>query len=335
MFGGIAFVGLGLILMSYTTSIGIFYCAFVLIAIGMSGVSPTVMSTSVANWFRKKIGLATGIAFCGFSFGGLLVPLVVKLIDIYDWRPAAIIITVIIWVIGFPLALVIRHKPEQYGLSPDGEKSAAESVSEMSSEAVNDEVEISAKQAVKGRIFWHISVTVSLSFIGTAAFIIHVMPYLSNIGVDRSTAALVAMVASLITIVGRLASGWLGDKFNKIKVAIIFLVLSGLGPLIFSYVRAADTLLIFLSGILIGIGWGAISTIRTAIIRECFGRKSFGTIFGFSMGLTAVGVVLGPLLAGWIFDTYGSYRPAWLLFSCLVFIAVIVIATMPRKMRTT
>ena len=69
-------------------SLGMFYGTFALIAIGTSGLSPTVMITPLGNWFRRKLGLANGIMGCGFALGGLIVPIVVKLIDANDWRTA-------------------------------------------------------------------------------------------------------------------------------------------------------------------------------------------------------------------------------------------------------
>jgi MFS family permease len=84
-FGGII-TALGLILLSSVTSLGMFYAAFVLIAIGMSACSMTVLMTAVANWFRKSVGIASGIAVSGFGFGGLVIPLMVRLIDTYQWR---------------------------------------------------------------------------------------------------------------------------------------------------------------------------------------------------------------------------------------------------------
>ena len=81
--------------------------------------------------------------------------------------------------------------------------------------------------------------------------------------------------------------------------------------------------------ILFGIGWGSNLPIRAALLREYFGRSNFGTIFGFMTGMIALGHVVGPLFAGWVFDNWGSYRAAWLMFACLVFVASIITATTP------
>ncbi len=69
---------------------------------------------------------------------------------------------------------------------------------------------------------------------------------------------------------------------------------------------------------------------RAALLSEYFGRSKFGTILGFMMGMMALGSIVGPLLAGWVFDSWGIYYPAWLAFACLVFVALILMATTPQ-----
>ena len=123
MFGGIVVIGIGLTLLSYTTSLGMFYGAFALVAIGISSsASPTVTTTAVANWFRRKSGIAIGVMTCGFALGGLMVPVIVRLIDIVGWKSAIFVLGLIIVLIGLPLSLLVRHKPEQYGYLPDGDR---------------------------------------------------------------------------------------------------------------------------------------------------------------------------------------------------------------------
>ena len=81
--------------------------------------------------------------------------------------------------------------------------------------------------------------------------------------------------------------------------------------------------------ILFGLGWGSNNTLRTAMLREYFGMSRFGSIFGFIMGISALGGIAGPLFAGWVYDTLASYQIAWLTFAILVFASVIIISTTP------
>ena len=102
-----------------------------------------------------------------------------------------------------------------------------------------------------------------------------------------------------------------------------------LGLLFFSYVSSGGMWLLVPFIILFGVSWGGNATIRAALLREYFGRNKFGTIYGFTMGMIALGSFAGPLLAGWVFDNWGSYFAAWLAFACLIFAAMIIIATTP------
>ncbi len=329
MFGGSVLLGLGLMFLSRTTSLGIFYGAFAVVAAGASGLSPTVMMTAVANWFWKNIGMATGIMVSGFALGGLLVPVVVRLIDAFGWRPAIFILGVGMWVIGLPLSLLVRHKPEQYGYLPDGELSHTVIPGEGPVPAQIDEVDIGTKQALRSRAFWHIGLALTFQFLSVNAVIIHIMPYLSSVGIARSTSSLVVMGTGVTNFIGRLVSGKVSDNIKRKRAAAGFHAITCLALLLFSYISDERTWLLAPFTILFGFGWGGTSPMRAVLVREYFGRANFGTILGFLMGLSALGAVGGPLFAAWIFDSQGSYQVAWLVFTGLVLAAMMVMATTP------
>ena len=155
------------------------------------------------------------------------------------------------------------------------------------------------------------------------------MPYLSSVGIVRSVAGLVATVVPLISIIGRLGSGWLSDRYNKKQVGIGFLLITILGMLCMSYISSEAIWLIFPFVILFGIGWGGNNSVRVTMLREHFRGSNFGSIFGFTMGITAVLGLTGPLFAGWIYDTLADYHIAWISLIILVFIGMIIITTTP------
>ena len=329
MFGGTILLGLGLLLVGRTTSLGMFYGAFALVAMGISCCIMIVPMTAVANWFRGKVGIATGIMACGVGFGGLLIPGVVRLIDVFGWRTAISILGLGIWIIGLPLSLVVRHRPEQYGYLPDGEQSNTVTLCEGPAPAQAVEVDIGAKEALKSGAFWHVALAMTFPFLVVNAVIIHVMPYLSSIGIARSTSSLVATAIPVVSIGGRLGSGWLGDRFDKRRVATGCFAMICLGLLFFSYVPSIGAWLLIPFIILFSTGYGGIPTIRAALVREYFGRSKIGTINGSMMGIMALGSIGGPVAAGWIFDRWGSYSAAWLVFACIIFAGLIIIATTP------
>jgi sugar phosphate permease len=329
VFAGITITGLGLLLVSRINSLGMYYAGFALIAMGLSGCSPTAALTAAANWFRKKVGIATGIITSGFACGGLLVLLIVKLIDAYDWRTTLIILGITIWVIGIPLSLLLRHKPEPYGYLPDGEEDEITTPDQTPTPADTNEVNISTKQALGSRTFWHITLAMAFQLLAIGTVSTHIMPYLSSVSIQRSTSSLVAMALPLVSITGRLGSGWLSDRFSKKLVATGFFAVMLAGLLCLNQASREAMWIMAPFIILFGMGWGGNNTIRASLMREYFGRSNFGSIFGFLMGTSVLATMAGPVFAGWVFDTWGSYQIAWITLIIIVSAGMILMATTP------
>jgi len=327
IFTGVAITSLGLILLSRTTSLLTFYGAFILVAIGTSACASTVLMTAVANWFRRKVTIANGIVSCGYGFAGLLVLVLVKLIDMYEWRTAMMLIAMSMLTIGLPLSLLIRHKPEQYGYLPDGEVSSTLTPSRALNSVQPVDVDLKPKQALKTKAFWHIALVLACQHMIVNAVVTHVMPYLSTVSIARTKSKLVASAIPLMSIVGRLGLGWLGDRFDKRRLMTSAFAMMVFGLLCFGCTFAIDTWLLVPFLILFGIGYGGISALRPSLVREFFGRSNFGTIFGLIMGIMMLGGIIGPPLAGYVFDTWGSYKAIWFVFAGLAAVAGLLIAT--------
>ncbi|MBW2308871.1 MAG: MFS transporter [Deltaproteobacteria bacterium] len=311
-FLGIITIGFGLILLSLTRSLVMFYGAVLLLAFGAGGCTSVVLMSTVANWFHKKIGKAFGVMASGFGASGLIVPLIVWLIDVYGWRTTCIILGLGMWILGIPLSLVIRNKPEPYGYFPDGEL-PDDSIPRFEIQA--DEIEIGLKEALKNKSFLYLNLVEVMRTMALSAVVIHVMPYLSSVGIPRSTAGLVAAAIPLFSIIGRFGFGWLGDIFDKRFVMATSFCFMGLGMLAFCYAQSGWVIVLFLS--FFSPGFGGSMIMRGAILREYFGRNHFSKMLGITFGSAAIGGIIGPTLAGWIFDTSGSYYFIWLAFSLL------------------
>jgi len=317
VFSGTITVGLGLIFLSVTQSLAMFYASFLLIAFGAGGCTSVVVMTAVANWFHKNVGIALGVMMSGFGASGLIVPIIVRLIDVYGWRTTLIILGLGMWILGIPLSFVIRNKPEQYGYLPDG-KVWREPMPNL--EAQGKDVEIGFKEALRKRSFLYLNMVEAIRMMTLFAVVTHVMPYLSSVGIPRPTAGLVAGAIPLFSIIGRFGFGWLGDVFDKRNVIAWTFCFLGLGTLAFSYVHVRWVIVLFL--FLFSPGFGGGSILRGAILREYFGRESFGKMLGIVMGSAAIGGIIGPTLAGWVFDTLGSYHIIWLVFCGVIGLAI-------------
>jgi len=321
-FGGVFAVGLGLLLLSRINSLGMFYATFVLISVGLSTCSVTVLMAAVVNWFRKKVALAIGITISGFGIAGLLVSVVTILVDTLGWRTAMVSLGLGMWLVGFPLSLLLRHKPEQYGYLPDGETSSTEVNGADIPSVQSTEVEIQVKQALKSRTFWHISLALLCHSLVMSAVLTHVMPYLSSVGITRSISSLVASITPVASVFGRLGFGWLGNRINIKRLAATGLALVSLGLIFFGYVPDGGIWMLLPYILFLGTGWGGIATMRSILIWKYFGRSKFGTIHGFAVGIMMLGHMGGAPLAGWVFDNWGSYQGIWFVFAGLSIVAV-------------
>jgi len=329
IFGGAVLTALGLMLLSRTSSLVMFYAAFLLIALGMSNCTTTVLMTAVANWFRQKVGTAIGIAVSGFGFGGLLVPVMVRFIELYQWRSTMVILALGMLGIVLPLSLLFRHRPEQYGDLPDGRAADGLTFDNGSAAPPVAEANVRAKQALRSHTFWHIAVPFTYHVMAVTSIVTHVMPYLSSIGIARSRSSLVATGIPVMSVAGRLGLGSLGDRLDRRLVAACAYALMGLGALCFACAPGGGTWLLVPFLVLFGIGYGGNNALRPSLTREYFGRASFGAVFGLIIGINMLGGFIGPPAAGWVFDTWGSYQSMWLVLAGLAAVAMVTILTTP------
>ena len=148
----------------------------------------------------------------------------------------------------------------------------------------------------------------------------HVMPYLEHLSYSRYTASIVAMMIPALSIIGRLGAGWASDYLNH-KLALALMLMGQLvGVVLFLNAHLLFALIPFV--VLFSVSYGGIFVLRMAILSDYYGKTYIGSIMGLCFGLGAIGSVCGPPLAGWIFDTTGSYDLAWIISSVLLLIGI-------------
>lgn len=339
LFGGIVF-GIGFVLLSRTSELWMLYVLFGgVIAIGYNAGFGHAGSTAVANWFIKKRSRALGLFTLGAGVGGAtLVPLIGVLISQYGWRNTVFIIGVVAWLIIVPLSLILRHRPEQYGYLPDGETRVEEQVtretevtphlSVAEKESQPGEINFTWKEALGTATFWLLFISWGARSMAMTSVVLHLVPYLTDIGISPVQAAIAMGLMVLLSIPGRLAFGWLGDKFDKRFLLMATLAISAIGVFIMAHIKSIVHLYIFL--VVYGFGYGGAIPVYYAIRGEYFGRKAFATIQGIMQTLLIIPTVVGPVFAGYVYDVTGSYYNAFMLFVLLYVVAVVVIAFAKR-----
>jgi MFS family permease len=331
LFGAVV-VGIGYVLLSRMTALWMLYVLIGgVIAFGFNAGFSHAGTAAVANWFIKKRSRALGLFTLGAGLGGAtIVPLLAWLISQYGWRPTVAIVGVGVWVIVIPLSFVLRHRPEQYGYLPDGEQPGEGSPSlvaeavpstvsiEIDIEARPDEADFTWRESLRTTSFWMLTLAWSARAMGMSAIVLHQVAYLTDIGIPEVAAATTLGLMVAISIPGRIAFGWLGDRFAKRWVMVITYILQGIGVFVLAHVKTLDQVYIFL--VVFGFGYGGAIPLLFAIRGDYFGRKAFATIQGVMQMFLIPATVMGPIFAGWVYDSTGSYYNALLLFAIVYLI---------------
>ncbi len=326
IFSGSLVLGFGTILLAYTQSLVMLYTAMVLIAFGAGGCTSVVTLTAVANWFDKNVGKAMGVTVSGFGASGLIVPVIVWMIAAFGWRTTLIILGVGMWIIGVPAAVIMRNKPE------DNDRTPHETQNDQSGPVSKRQANVASfryREVFKKKSFMYVSLAEMIRLIVLMAVVTHIMPYLNTLEIPRMSSGLIAAGIPLLSIIGRFGFGWLGDHFEKKYVMVVSYSLMGLGMLALCYVQFTGVLYIFL--FMFSNGFGGITTLRGALLREYYGKYNFGKLMGIMLGFGACGGIIGPTAAGWVFDRMQSYYSVWLAFSALIGLAIMLILKIEPK----
>lgn len=334
MYIGITLTGTGFILLSRTNSLVYFYAIFILfIQVGASfGMGGVAVDVAIANWFRKKRGRAMGFATMGLSFGGVLVTPLALFITQYGWRSALIVAGIITFFLGYPLAALVRHRPEPYGYLPDGDipeqKLDNADKSGNGNAAQDEEVNFSPWQVLKVRAFYAIAFTFMARQLVSTSVAVFLIPFLQERGMSLAQAAVVLSIMALLGAPGRVIFGWLGDIFPKRYVMAGCFIFQTIGLVMFTHIPGTLGIVLFL--ILYAPTYAGVLPLIPAIQGEYFGRQWFGTIRGMMTPITLISGVVGPVFAGTVFDLTGSYKFAFTVFAFSLIVALLLILTAKR-----
>jgi len=335
VFLGIFLAGLGTMLMYFVHSLWSFYLVWgVICATGINIGLSMPLDVAITNWFVKKRGTAISVKWVFSGLSGVIgLPLIAWMISTHGWRATCVIGGAVLWVVGLPLVwfFIRPHRPEHYGLLPDGAKQSEQDESDSlqagaAYAARIGEEEFTAKQAMRTAPFWLLIAAYMFHGALYPVMNIHCIPFLTDRGMDPLAAAATMSVYITASIPARFLGGILIDRISTPKMRYVlagaFLLECG-GVTLFLF-NQESTFALYAFFILYGIGMGAVMPMTPVLRARYFGRKSFGTIAGWSRALTLPVGVLGPILAGWIYDTTGSYQIAFVLFAITLGIAVVI-----------
>lgn len=316
--GILIFAG-GFVGFSQINSLPMFYITFVVMAVGAALGGFLTVTTSIVSWFIRRRTLAVSIGLIGTAVGGLVQPFVALFLEAYGWRSMALLSAVIILVVGLPMAQLVRHRPEPYGLLPDGdtpEQLAARQTAAEAEGTDEPEINFTLRQALRARAFWVISLAHAAALLVVSAVMVHFVAHVKeSLGYTSSEAASLIAFLTAMTIVGQLAGGWAGDRWSSRWLIAVCMVAHGVALVVLAVASALWMVLGF--AVLHGLAWGVRGPVILAMRAEYFGRASYGTIMGFSSLIVMLGMFIGPVFAGVMYDSSGSYETGFILLAAI------------------
>ena len=295
-----------------------FYIAFIVISLGSGTGGWLALMSLMNNWFVRQRSLAIATSMSGIHLGGLLVPVLAFGIEMYGFRWTTFGIAIFLWALILPVYAMLRNKPEDMGLLPDGDRPGARRQSEQRathSAAEDNEPEFTARQALRTRAFWILTVVHMSSSVSIVTLALHLAPKLTDMGMSLSGAGTIVLIYTLLALPTQFAAGWLADRMPKPTLIFIFILLQGVAIMIIAVSDQIFMALIF--ALLYGIGFGGRIPLLTSIRGEYFGRKAFATIMGLSQMPNNICMIFAPLFAGFMFDTTGTYFIPFAFFGLL------------------
>ena len=294
-----------------------FFATFFMMAVGASLGGYLPISVALVTWFRRRRALALSISGMGMSIGGLLTPLVVASLSHFGWRATALASGVIVLLLGLPLAQVVRHRPEAYGLAPDGD--APRPLDGAPAPTPLEVKSYTAREAMRTRAFWYISLGHAAALLVVSAVMVHMIIHVTErLGYSLHQAGAVVALLTVMQATGQLTGGWLGDRFSKRWICAACMLGHASALMVLGLASAFWMVLVF--AVLHGLAWGMRGPLMAAIRADYFGPGSFGMISGVSSMVIMFGMMLGPLVAGILADRTGSYLAG---FSVLAAVAAV------------
>ncbi|TYT26950.1 MFS transporter [Luteimonas viscosa] len=297
---GAILLGLALVLASRATTLLQFQLAFgVLLGVAVASFFAPVMAATAAAFERRR-NLAVSLVSAGVGVAPLTMsPLVAWLLMRYGWRETLLIVGVLAWALTVPAAWFVRALP---------------AAAQPSAGADEDADGMTMAQALRSRPF----IVLGLAFLACCAAhsgpIFHTVSYAVGCGLSVTTAVTIYGMEGAAGLGGRLLFGVLGDRYGARQVLVAGLCVQAVAAV--SYLAVSEPDGFYAVAFVFGLAYGGTMPLYASLAREAFPPRILGGVIGAMTLLSGLGMALGPLAGGWLFDRYGSY--AWMYIGALL-----------------
>ena len=289
-----------------------FYATFVVMGLVGNGTAQLAYSQAVSTWFDRRRGTALALLMAGSAIGAMVLPPAAQSLILHlGWRVAFLALGSMILLLGLPV--VTRFVREKPGFRDSGRREAQGA---------------SLSQALMSRPFWILITALFLASISQNGALTHLSALLTDRGVSAGGAAIALSAMGAASLLGRLVTGWLLDRFFAPWVAFSLLTISTFGVFLLS---TAHSLVIgSLAAALIGLGMGGEADITPYLLSRYFGFRSFSTLYGCSWTSYAIAGAIGPVLMGGAFDASASYQSLLVKLSAVTLLSACLMLFLPR-----
>ncbi len=326
MTAGTGIFSAGLWLMSSAASITGYVWVFGFTMALVNGLSGSMSSSAViSRWFTANRGRALGIAALGTSVGGVAIPVLVSYwLGEYGWRGALQQLSILILFVMLPIVVfTVRGKPSDVGMS-------AEATDDVASQAYH--AALSSMDILRTPGYWYLGLSLGMLFSAYSAVVANISPYAITLGYPEADASTLIIAIAVAGFIGKLLFGMAADKFS-LKAGLWCAQALVIVGLLLLTIEPGWLLLLTASGA-IGLAAGGMVPVWGAMMARIFGLSSYGKAMGLMGPLLTVCIVPGYTLIGRLFDTYGNYQLALLVFSGVVLTGVLLLIPLKLDMQS-
>jgi MFS family permease len=287
-------LGLGLVTASQAATLGQFQLLFGVLVGLASGSFYAPLTATTTRWFTEHRSLAVALVSAGIGLGASTVgPLARWIITNYDWRVAMLVIGNLAWLVIIPAALLVREPP------------AASPAVGASPAAGAGGGELTAAQALRTPQFAVIALTYFACCAAHSGPIFHMVTHAIDRGVSAMAAVTVLSVAGLASLGGKIICGLVADRVGAKRTLLVGLAIQAVSVSLYVFTQGLGSF--YALAVMFGFAYGGVMPLYAIVVREYFGARIMGTVFGAVALVSTLGMAIGPWAGGWLYDTFGSY----------------------------
>jgi MFS family permease len=292
-----------------------YFTLWLIVGLLAMSTSALIYVRVVSAWMDHNRGLAVAIVMVGMGIGNMIIPPVTEtlLIPDYGWRGARVILGILSFIVAFPMVFFFVREPHEAGIARVSH-AAAQTGETM-------------KTALRSWVFWVVGISFLLSGGAIGAFAFNVLPILKDHGFSPDIAALCLTVLAAAQVVGRFGCGYLLDKIQNPKIALLWLAFGAAG--IWMIAQAASFPMAFLAATLLGFSYAAEQQITAYFMSRYFGVKNLGSIYGAISAVYLFGLSTGPMIVGGLYDRFHDYGVSVMVCESLMIVAALMLVVLP------